>query len=234
MKHTRIAGTGGATVSYDRQTINVPNPLARFAHKNRIAVMLEMARRLLPPNGAMVDFGAGTGNFLSKMADARPDARLFAVEPFMPRSTDKRFIYLDRLADAERPDLIVAMDVCEHLRDPALTEFIDAAAAALPAHGRVLISVPIMQGLALVPKELNRIILFRRPSDYSIRDLIVGTFGGAVQRPDDPGPTHKGFDFRWLRGHLATRFEIEREMAGPLPLPWWCNSEAYFVCRLRR
>ena len=45
-----------ATVAYDRQTMNSPNPIARFAHRARMARSLNMARQLLPQGGAIVDF----------------------------------------------------------------------------------------------------------------------------------------------------------------------------------
>ncbi len=88
-----------------------------------------------------------------------------------------------------------------------------------------------MIGGALLMKELNRSILFRRKSDYSASELAAGVMGRSVARPEDRNPTHKGFDFRWLRGLIRERFVIETEILSPLPLPWWANSQVFFICR---
>lgn len=222
-----------ATVAYDRQTINSPNPIARFAHRARMARSLNMASQLLPQGGSIVDFGAGTGFFLSALGDRRPDIRLQAVEPYMAASTDSRIAYSPALSTfaPKSVDLITALETCEHLTDDELRAFIADARAALATNGKLIVSVPIMVGLSLPVKELNRALLFRRLSDYSPSEMTRATFGGAVERPENRLPTHKGFDFRWLRSQLERSFTIERLTYSPLPLPWWANSQAFFICR---
>lgn len=219
-------------VSYDRQTINSPNPLARFAHRSRVAKSVAFADKNLPQNGVVVDFGAGTGLFLSSLGDRRPDATLYAIEPYMPSASDPRLHYVpDFDALTVSPDLITAFETCEHLSDADAEQFLSNARRALKPDGKLIVSVPIMIGGALLLKELNRSILFRRKSDYSASELAAGVAGRAVARPDERNPTHKGFDFRWLRGLIRERFIIETEILSPLPLPWWANSQVFFICR---
>ena len=219
-------------VSYDRQTINSPNPLARYAHRSRVAKSVAFADENLPRNGVVVDFGAGTGLFLSTLGDKRPDATLYAIEPYMPAASDPRIHYVpnfDKLTVS--PDLITAFETCEHLSDANAEQFLSESRRALKPDGKLIVSVPIMIGGALLLKELNRSILFRRKSDYSASELLAGVMGRAVARPADRNPTHKGFDFRWLRGLIRERFVIETEILSPLPLPWWANSQIFFICR---
>jgi len=219
-------------VSYDRQTINSPNPLARFAHRKRVAKSVALAEKYLPQKGVVVDFGAGTGLFLSALGDRRPDATLYAIEPFMPPATDSLIHYIPNFELLKlNPDVISAFEVCEHLTDAETEQFLSNAQHSIKAHGKLIVSVPIMVGGALLLKELNRSILFRRLSDYSVSDLLAGLLGRTVERPTNRGPTHKGFDFRWLREKLRERFIIEDEILSPLPLPWWANSQAFFICR---
>ena len=219
-------------VSYDRQTVNTPNPLARFAHRSRVAKSVALADKYLPQKGVVVDFGAGTGLFLSTLGDKRPDATLFAIEPFMPPATDSRIRYIPNLKSLNlNPDVISAFEVCEHLTDAETEQFISDAQRSIKAHGKLIVSVPIMVGGALPLKELNRSILFRRASEYSVSELLAGILGGMVERPTNQLPTHKGFDFRWLREKLRERFVIEDEILSPLPLPWWANSQVFFICR---
>ncbi|MGO4715646.1 class I SAM-dependent methyltransferase [Bradyrhizobium sp. 2TAF24] len=221
-----------AAVSYDRQTINSPNPLARFAHRSRLVRSVALVEQHLPLHGTVVDFGAGTGLLLSSLGDRRPDAGLFAIEPYMPPAGDARLHYVREFAALPaRPDVISAFEVCEHLSDVEISRFLWEAWEALNSDGRLIVSVPIMVGGALLLKELNRAILFRRGSDYSPSELVAGTLGRTVPRPADRGPTHKGFDFRWLRERLRQRFVVEEQILSPLPLPWWANSQIFFVCR---
>ena len=219
-------------VSYDRQTINSPNPLARFAHRSRVAKSVALAEKYLLPKGVVVDFGAGTGLFLSTLGGRRPDVDLYAIEPFMPPSTDSRIHYIPNFESLKLDaDLITAFEVCEHLTDAETERFLSNAQHFIKTDRKLIISVPIMIGGSLILKELNRSILFRRASEYSITELIAGVLGRTVLRPTHRNLTHKGFDFRWLRERLRERFIIEDEILSPLPLPWWANSQVFFICR---
>lgn len=220
-------------VSYDRQTINALNPLARFAHRTRVTKSVALVEKYLPQKGVIVDFGAGTGLLLSTLGDARSDATLCAIEPFMPPANDSRIHYVPNFKSLKlEPDLVSAFEVCEHLTDAETDEFLSNVQYSIKADGKLIISVPIMIGGALILKELNRSILFRRASEYSVTELIAGALGRTVQRPNcNLNFTHKGFDFRLLRERLRARFVIENEFFSPLPLPWWANSQVFFICR---
>jgi hypothetical protein len=219
-------------VSYDRQTVNSPNPLARFSHRSRVRKSVSLGEKHLPQNGIVVDFGAGTGQFLSALSDQRSDATLFAIEPFMPPSVDPRIQYISNFGSLSlTPDLITAFEVCEHLTDVETEQFLFDAGSSLKVGGTLIVSVPIMVGGALALKELNRSITHRRASEYSFSELLAGSLGRTVERPTNRRPTHKGFDFRWLREKLRSHFDIENETFSPLPLPWWANSQVFFICR---
>lgn len=150
----------------------------------------------------------------------------------MPALADSRIRYIPDFESLNlEADLITAFEVCEHLTDAETEQFLLDAQRSIKIDGRLVISVPIMIGGALILKELNRSMVFRRASEYSAAELIAGVFGRAIQRPDNRQPTHKGFDFRRLREKLRERFDIESEFFSPLPLPWWANSQVFFVCR---
>jgi cyclopropane fatty-acyl-phospholipid synthase-like methyltransferase len=179
-----------------------------------------------------VDFGAGTGLFLSRLGDRRADAMLFAIEPYMPPSADARIQYLRDFESLRlAPDVISAFEVCEHLTDAETERFIADARHSIRDGGTLIVSVPIMVGGALPVKELSRSVIFRRFSEYSLSELSAGVMGREVERPANRRITHKGFDFRWLRAKLRERFLIEEEILSPLPLPWWMNSQVFFICR---
>lgn len=180
-----------------------------------------------------MDFGAGTGLMLRTLGEVRTDAELIAIEPFMPPAPDPRLHYAPAMAAiaARKVDLVTAFEVCEHLGDDDLDDFLSRTAGLLQLGGFLIVSVPIVIGPVVVLKEINHMILFRRPSELSAGEMARLIFGLPIDRPEDRNTTHKGFDFRWLRHQLLKRFVILKQFYAPLPLPWWLNSQAFFICQ---
>ena len=219
------------TLSYAQQTHDSPNPLTRFAHRSRYKLSLELADELLPQAGTLVDFGAGEGTFLNKIGQQRPDAALIAIEPFQTIA----FPDIARVSEigdiaAQSVDLVGAFEVLEHVTDEQLRDFLSGTRTILKPGGKLLVTVPIMYGLALPVKELSRAVLHRRLSDTPVVDILKGTAGVPIARASNRLGSHRGFDFRWLRGEIAAAFKITREFYSPFPkAPWWANSQAVFV-----
>ena len=75
------------TIAYDRQTINSPNPLARFAHRSRLAKSIKLAKDKRW-YGKVLDYGCGSGAFIAEMNRITPGCAV-GYEPFMTeRSAD--------------------------------------------------------------------------------------------------------------------------------------------------
>jgi SAM-dependent methyltransferase len=221
-------------VSYERQTVNSPNPLARFAHKSRIARSQAIAKRHLPKEGAFVDFGAGTGLLLHQLRQDYPNADLIGIEPFMASSYPGSARYLPSLADLAplSVDAIGVFEVCEHLNESQIRDFLGHCQRVLRPDGRLLVSVPIMYGATVPLKTFNHVALHHN-TDYSFMDVVRSTLGVAIKRPEEKLTTHKGFDFRWLKRLIGQSFEIQSMQCSPLPaLPWFLNSQIFLVCGL--
>ncbi|WP_337956262.1 class I SAM-dependent methyltransferase [Devosia sp. ZB163] len=223
------------SVSYDRQTIASPNPLARFAHRSRHRLSLALLEKHAPAGGLIVDFGAGTGEMLHQLGRRRSDLRRVAIEPYM-QLLHADVSHLPNLASVEprTVDVLTAFEVLEHLTDHEIAAFIADVSRTCKPGATLIVSVPIMQGLALPLKELNRVLLFRRPSDYSARDVLQGLFGRQVRRATDVRHSHKGFDHRALRVLLQGAFDLRSHFSAPLAaLPWWANSQSFLVFSVR-
>ncbi len=225
---------GSRTVSYRAQTLETPNPIARYAHRQRYRASFERVTGQVRQGGAVLDYGCGQGDFLNTLADLRPDLALYGYDPESDH-VPERYDLVDDVAAVPTGsvDVVCCFEALEHLYDDEITAFADQAQRVLAPGGEMTVSVPVIGGPTLLLKEANRAILFRRRSDYSVGELLAASFAGRpAPRPDDIRVTHKGFDFRRLLDRLGERFEVVERSYTPFPrLPWWLNSQVF--ARLR-
>ena len=221
--------------TYEQHTVNSVNPLARFSHRTRLRFASRLVEARCPVGGAVVDFGAGTGSFLAGLHAKRGDLRLIGIEPYMTaRAAEAEYVRDFAAIEDGTVDVVTALEVCEHLSDTELAEFLDGTSRVLREDGRLIVSVPVMAGPAVLAKELNRMVLLGK-RDYRLAELATAAFGGAVPRAPDIKTSHKGFDHRVLRATLAARFAIEATACSPMRvLPWWLNSQVFFICAKKR
>lgn len=221
------------SVSYERQTRESPNPLARFAHRFRHTYGTELLATSAPSGGSVVDFGAGTGALLHSLVERRPDLTTIAVEPYMQVTDfDGRVVPSLSDVDAASVDILAAFEVCEHLPDDDVEQFLVDADRVLRDDGQLIISVPIMVGPVVLLKVSNRAWQNRERPEYSLRELGRALAGLQVPRPSDRGPTHKGFDFREFDRTVQGSFRRCGVVRSPMrSLPWWANSQVFVTYR---
>jgi SAM-dependent methyltransferase len=223
------------TVSYSAQTLETPNPIARYAHRQRYNASFDRVTSDVRQGGTVLDFGCGEGDFLNTLSELRPDLSLYGFDPESNHVPD-RYALVDDMAavPAGSVDLVCCFETLEHLYDGEIASFLSETARVLVPGGEVSISVPVIGGPTLLLKEANRAVLFRRRSDYSARELLAASLAGRpAARPDDIRVSHKGFDFRALLRTLGARFDVGDTAYTPFPaLPWWLNSQVF--ARLRR
>jgi SAM-dependent methyltransferase len=223
-------------ISYEEQTVKSGNPLARFAHRTRMTMAIDLVTRNCARYGTVVDFGAGPGLFLHTLGEQRPDVTLVGHDPYMaPAFPEVK--YAESLAGVtpHSVDVLTAFEVCEHLYANELDALLDDASRILKPTGSLVISVPIMYGLAIAPKVSNWMIRSRSlKSEYTPGEVLKAMIGMPVSRPQDPRVTHKGFDFRELRDLVSERFVIDAVHLSPVPhMPWWMSSQYFMICRPR-
>ena len=218
--------------TYVEMTIDAANPLVRYAHRTRMARSFDAIKRHLPAKGVFVDFGAGTGLLLESVRQFYPDADLVGVEPYMQSSFPNSARYVAGLSDLpdSKADVISAFEVCEHLYDRELSDFLEGCQRILRPDGHLVLSVPIMQGMAVGLKELNHLRI-HGVTEYSIGDVCRATFGLSVSRAPEPRLNHKGFDFREFSRKVEGFFTIESRFYSPLGgAPWFLNSQLFLAC----
>lgn len=219
-------------VPYDRQTVNHPSPISRFAHRARVRSSVAMLHRHTAPDGTVLDYGCGPGLIPHELVRTGHRGKVLGYEPFMPVVFDDvtRVSALDDIPSAS-VDTVSVFETLEHLSDTELNRFIDWTSRALRPGGCIIVSVPVMLGPTVLLKEATRALLFCRPSDYSASELLQAAFlMRSPARSEDRLASHKGFDFRELLVLLSSSFDLRERLTSPFrALPYWLNSQIFFV-----
>lgn len=219
------------SLEYSQQTINARNPIARFAHRSRLARSIAHATKILPTGGTLLDFGCGIGDFLIALRAVRQDADLVGFDPYQGKpSAAYNRIHDIRAAPSSAADVLCAFEVLEHLTDEEIETFLLEARRMLKPGGKLLISVPIIAGPTLLLKEANRYRMFRR-LEYSVPELVAAAFlGKPAPRAVDRKTSHKGFDFRAALAMVQGSFALRSSDLCPFQnLPWWLNSQVFWI-----
>lgn len=222
--------------TYDRSTTHSRNPLAAFAHRVRGSRALNLVLSRLPEGGAWLDYGAGPGRLLQQVRSARPDAQLYALEPFSTPGSG--YVNLTSAAQCEGKtfDVITAFEVLEHVFDEGREEFFSLVRDHLAPGREAVISVPIMLGPVIFLKAFNASFVTRNTSwRYSLKEVLAAALllrSPPRQLSESYMYGHKGYDWRVTRKQIAEEFEIVHEECGPFPaLPWGFNSQWFCVFR---
>jgi methyltransferase family protein len=215
---------------YASNTINSPNPLIRFAHRNRLKKSVQFLENSVPC-GKILDYGCGRGDFILLLR-GKMDYTCYGYEPFMKERIDDVIIYTERneLKRLAPYNAITLFETIEHLTETDLNDFLSFAREVLADSGKILISAPIEIGPALFLKEISRSFFRFRLSEYGIIELIcAAVFGIAAKRAENIKTSHKGFDFRRMIKCIEGK-GLRTSILGYGPLPmgsWWGNSQVY-------
>lgn len=234
----------GGEPSYAALTREDPNPVKRWLQARRI----ERALRLVPLEARrVVDYGAGDADVAARLAERRPDLEILCFEPTPAllveaagRTAGLKGVRLvgaeDELPDGWA-DVLLCLEVFEHLPEAETVAALDAVARVLRPGGALIIGVPIEVGPAALAKGLFRRARRRHDFDGRLRGIAAAAAGRAPwPRPTAeiaPGrlyhPHHLGFDHRRLLRDLQGRFRVTGRRGSPLGLLGPLNAELYIV-----
>jgi 2-polyprenyl-3-methyl-5-hydroxy-6-metoxy-1,4-benzoquinol methylase len=218
-------------LSYDEQTINSSNPLARYAHRSRMkkSVALALSRY---KGGLILDYGCGPGVFISEMRKHLSGAA-YGYEPFMmERSASGLPIYrsIDEACHLGKFSMVTLFETIEHLSQDEFVEFMTTCDRVLDSDGGILMSGPIEIGPVLFLKEMNRSVLRRRMPEHGFIELMkASVLGIPARRAASIKSSHKGFDFRQAVASIRELgWNVDILHFGPLPIrTWYGNSQFY-------
>ena len=219
-------------ISYSRQTVDSLNPLARYAHRNRLKKSLELVLSKLTSE-KILDYGCGSGLFVSALLELKQDIAAIGYEPFMAeRCNDDLTIYkeFNDVMESGPYSIVTLFETIEHLSDAELDLFLARCKSLLLPSGGVLISAPIEIGPALLLKEINRSLFRFQLPEHGIWELLKAVFlASPAKRAADIKSSHKGFDFRRSIKYLENNgWDVCILHYGPLPIhTWFGNSQVY-------
>jgi 2-polyprenyl-3-methyl-5-hydroxy-6-metoxy-1,4-benzoquinol methylase len=220
---------------YDKHTIHSPNFFARYTHQKRFKKCVEYIIPMLGTDDKLLDYGCGTGVFISLLNRIKPGCA-FGYEPYNIERFEKEVPIestYEKIKEKAPYQIITIFEVIEHLSDDSLLEFLSRCDEILETSGKIIISVPIELGPVLIIKEFYRLI-YSKSWQYKMCEFLKAVFFCIAGQRIGDGlhgyASHKGFDFRRVirffkdQGYNITVFDY-----GPLPIKtWYGNSQIFF------
>ena len=246
---------------YARKQIFCRSRVVAWSHGSRFRMAQRLASEAAT-GGLLLDYGCGDGTFLALTHGLFRHAVGADLDEALLEDCRRRLAGLPGLefvstASLDAPehegryDAVTCMEVLEHCPDAERRRVLDGLARLAAPGGRVIVSVPIEIGPALVGKQACRAIAaWRGHGDYHHRETYTAReiIAAALARPhlsraqytvQTPGGSraycgHKGFDWRVVARELRERFTVQRQLYSPLgPAGPLMNSQVWFVCQVR-
>jgi len=246
---------------YAKKQLFCRSAIIAWSHRSRF----RLARKLVDPyaGGNLLDYGCGDGTFLAGVHDLFPVAVGADIDHGQNLECGTRlatlsnisFLLTNELTDPIHESayrVVTCMEVLEHCIEEDLNQVVSDLWRLVSPDGVVIISVPVEVGPSLIGKQLLRMFASWRglgdygdSERYSSRELGRMLFAGehtVIYRPVySDGPcssryhSHKGFNWRALRGRLGEYFDVKETYFSPLGcLRGYFSSQAWFVCASRK
>ena len=224
-------------VDYAKQTVNAKNFFARYAHRSRLKISENIIQSLFfNEKISILDYGCGDGHFLKNLSKRFSNCNLIGYDPYS-KIVHKGFKICKNLDQINNNslDIVCCFETLEHLDDNEINFFINSIKNKLKTGGKLIVSVPIIGGLTLILKEINRSMIFKRKSDYSLKELFLASiFNKSPKRPDNIKTSHKGFNFQLLENKLRTKFDMKSKILSPFKhAPWFLNSTIFYILEFK-
>lgn len=225
---------------YDKFTFNSKNPLARFTHRSRYKIGLNLIPK--KENQKVLDIGCGDGRFLNEILEKDNSSEVLGFDPHMVSTLFQKIKILKEWSEVTEWvkqkgtfDVVVCFEVLEHLNPERQIEIFEKAKEALKEDGVFIISVPIEKGIPSVIKNLRRIMIHYDPKIYCFSNIMASLFGYKTKwmkhhRKGSSYLSHVGFFFDELEKVVVPFFNIERRLFSPFKkLNAKINSQVFYV-----
>ncbi len=217
---------------YSEYTYNSKNPIARFSHRKRFSVAINLTME--EEFKTILDYGAGDNNFLIELSSIKDNIVLVAFEPIMKIDSTDKIEVISKLVDLkiEKFDVITCFETLEHFNETAQLSMLKEFNKILEKNGRVIISVPIEIGFPSLIKNIRR-MSFGKNSYQHIKNSIKCFFGKEIpeiRNLEGFIPSHLGFNHKKLEYLMLKYFKIVKKEKSPFKnLPYQLNSQVFYI-----
>jgi SAM-dependent methyltransferase len=222
------------------------NVVTRWLHSRRYSRVLKVARDLAAAEPQrplrVLEIGCGSAKLFGVL---HPGLSL----DYLGIDVDPRFVSVARqrfgtfsnfkmiqgsaadatvMAQGGRPDLVVALETLEHIRESDVAHIIEQISQLRPR--RFVCSVPVEVGPAIWFKNVGSLASgYSRHKEYTWKETLwAGLY--RLDRLPPHGTRHKGFDWRWLARTLSKHFKIVQMHKFPNDvLPAALSTSVFFV-----
>ncbi len=230
-------------MTYEKNTTNSPNPIARFAHRTRTRMGVDLISNKIGLR--LLDYGCGDGRFLSEVSQRRENTEdLFGFEPFMatlptlPEGIEIMTTWDTVLKKLQHrnANVVTCFEVMEHLMPSLQKQAFEKMLSIIHPDGTLVLSIPIECGFPAIIKNIFRFLKFRRYSKlvYSWHNLIRSFFGKPIPecRSGSDYLSHMGFYYWDLEDVMSEYFEVSKKMYSPFGFigPAF-NSQVFYIAK---
>jgi 2-polyprenyl-3-methyl-5-hydroxy-6-metoxy-1,4-benzoquinol methylase len=233
-------------MSYSSRLLEQGSFLTRLAHRRRYDKTLDLVAELR--GATLLDYGCGDGLLLKRALERHLMVRGVGVDSSaamrrLARSVLTGISGVSVIAPDELPrhlppascDVVLCCETLEHASRPS--DILDLLRTYVAPAGRVIITVPVEVGPALLGKQVGRFLAScisrYRYEHYKTSELLAAALLWKTAGSDEERG-HKGFDYRTVERLVRERFTITRTVFSPFPrLGPLANSTIMWLCKLR-
>ncbi len=221
---------------YSAYTYNSKNPLARFSHRSRLGLALQLVPLAGPAN--LLDYGCGDGKMLRELQQLGFAGQLTGFDPLLVPDIADGIAFHANIEDL-RPghfDFLLCLEVLEHFNRANQKRMLAEMAQLLQTQGRALISVPIETGFPSLVKNLRRLSI--HPDEKHNWTNTWKCFWG-IEVPEVRSqagfiPSHIGFNHQKLEEEILIQFHIRERRFSPFSwLGAGVNAQVFYQLEKR-
>jgi SAM-dependent methyltransferase len=235
-------------MSYSKLTFKDKNFVKRWLQNQRLISALKLLNGSRADTNIVCDFGAGDGEFCKLLSAHDQIGKIICYEPMSHSILEAKenlqglknieFCQEIEKLEPESIDVVVCLEVFEHLPPNETNAALNSISALLKPEGKIIVGVPVEVGIPALYKGLFRMSRRYGEFDANIKNVSRSfLFAPPKDRPvTEIAPRinyhleHMGFDFRHLKEVLTQHFDLSGITTSPFSLfGSWFMPEIYIV-----
>jgi len=235
-------------MKYSEITFQDKNPIKSWLQRQRLVSALKLIKKINPHPDVICDFGAGNGELCKLLSNNHPNSHIICYEPTSNLLNEAKenlmgisnINIIQNINDLknESIDLVVSLEVFEHLPINETNAALRTIDALLKSNGKFIVGVPVEIGIPALYKGGFRMMRRYGAFDANIRNVMMSFLGNPPKnRPvNEITPKfnyyfeHVGFNYHELLKILEKYFLKHSISSSPFSyIGAWLMPEIYFT-----